>query len=36
MSTPAFVGYTVLGGDLAVVAALLFGLHQALARTGGL
>jgi hypothetical protein len=34
MTTPVFVGYTVLGGNLVIIAAILFGLHHALARAG--
>jgi hypothetical protein len=34
MTTPAYVAYIVLGGDLVIIAALLFGLHHALARSG--
>jgi hypothetical protein len=34
MTAPAYVAYTVLGGSLAIVAALLFGLNHALARSG--
>ncbi len=33
MTTPAYVAYVVLGDDLAIMAALIFGLHQALARS---
>jgi hypothetical protein len=33
MSTPAYVAYTVLGGSLAILAAVVIGLHRALART---
>jgi hypothetical protein len=34
MTTPVFVGYTVIGGNLAIIAALLYGLYHALARAG--
>jgi hypothetical protein len=34
MIAPAYVAYTVSGGNLAILAALLFGLRQALARSG--
>ena len=34
MAVPAYVAYAVLGGNLAIIGALLFGLRQALARAG--
>jgi hypothetical protein len=34
MIAPAYVAYTVLGGNLAILAPLLFGLRQALACSG--
>jgi hypothetical protein len=34
MNAPAYVAYAVLGGNLAIISALLFGLHHALAGSG--
>ena len=34
MPAPPYVAYTVLGGGLAILAAVLIGLHRAVARTG--
>jgi hypothetical protein len=34
MPAPSYVAYTVLGGGLAILAAVLFGLHHAVAHAG--